>query len=448
MRDLHGANALVLGMADSGDAAAELLAQKGARVTASDLKPLAELPGLEEKLERWGVSFAQQSDAVFRDRDLIVLSPGVPCDLPPLVEARARGVEVVGEVELAGWYLRGPVIGVTGSNGKTTTTTLVYEMMRRAGLPCRLGGNIGTPVCRMVAGSAPESWNVLELSSFQLESIKTFSALIGLGLNLTDNHLDRHQTMANYAHAKAMLFAHQTPAGAAVLNADNSYTRAWADLTPAEVIWFSTAGPRESGASLDGEQLLLDGAPLMLLSEIRVRGRHNAGNVLAAAAAARRAGTPVEAIRDTVLEFRGIEHRLEFVASRRGVDYYNDSKATTVASSIAAVESFAGRLWIILGGKDKGSDFSPLREPLLRRAKGVLLIGKAAEKIAGHLGPDLPYSHCRDLATAVDHAWRYAEAGDTVLLAPACASFDQFSSYEHRGRVFKELVAALPGGAT
>ena len=439
--NLTGANVLVVGMAESGDAAAELLAQKGARVTATDLKPLAELPGLAPKLERWGVAFAPQTPEAFLGRDLIVLAPGVPYDLPELTAERERGVEVIGEVELAGWFLQGPIAGVTGSNGKSTTTRLLYEMLRAARIPAQVGGNIGRPVCRMVAGSGPEQWNVLELSSFQLESIKTFSAHIGLGLNLTDNHLDRHQTMTSYAQAKAKLFANQSPAGAAVLNADNAYTRSFADLTPAEVIWFSTHNKLTRGAWLQDDELYLDGAPLLLVSEIRIRGRHNAANVLAAAAAARRAGASLEAIREAAGQFTRLEHRLEFVATRGGVDWYNDSKATTVASAIAAVESFPpGGLWVILGGKDKGSDFTPLRAPLAERAKGVLLIGKAAEKIGAQIGCG---EDCHDLATAVTRAVAQAQPGDTVLLAPACASFDQFTSFEHRGRVFKELVAGL-----
>jgi UDP-N-acetylmuramoylalanine--D-glutamate ligase len=443
MRDLQGANVLVLGMAGSGHAAVRLLAEKGARPAACDRKPLEEFPGLAEELEALRAPFVRQAPEAFSGRDLIVLSPGVPADLPDLEAARARGVPVLGEVELAGWFLQGPVIGTTGSNGKTTTVSLIQKMLEAGGIPCLLGGNIGRPVCAMVAESRPGQWNNLELSSFQLETIQTFSPQIGLALNLTDNHLDRHKTMKRYTEAKSKLFTQQTAEAAAVLNAANPHTASFAELTPAEVIWFSAAGPLAQGAWLRGEELVLDGDPILEMREVKLRGRHNAGNVLAAAAAARRAGADLGSIREAALAFGGIEHRLEYVATIGGAEYFNDSKATTVASSIAAIESFPGGLWVILGGQDKGSDFAPLRAPLAARAKGVLLIGKAAGLIEEHLGAGLPLEPCGTLERALRSAARQALPGDTVLLAPACASFDQFSSYGHRGQVFKEIVRQI-----
>jgi UDP-N-acetylmuramoylalanine--D-glutamate ligase len=441
--DVKDRNVLALGMADSGLAAAELLAARGARVTACDRKPLAELPGLAEKLEALGVPFEPQPDAVFEDRDLIVLSPGVPADLPALEAARARGVKVVGDVEMASWFLEGPILGITGSNGKTTVTTLAGMMLEAAGVPCQVGGNIGTPLSEMIAGSRAGQWNVLELSSFQLETTGTFHATIGLALNVTDNHLDRHRTMERYAAAKARLFANQGAGDTAVLNAENEYTRAYAAQTRGDVVWFSPERRLEEGFGFDSGRLLAYGEPFLEAAELRVRGRHNAGNVLAAAAAAYRAGASLEAIAEAARRFTGLEHRLEFVRTLAGVSYFNDSKATTVASALAALASFDEPLWVILGGREKHSDFRPLRAPLLERARGVLLIGEATAKIAGHLGAGLPLRECGDLAGALGVVRAEARPGDVALLAPACASFDQFRSFEHRGQAFKALVREM-----
>lgn len=436
MRDLRDRNILVLGMADSGAAAVEFLVRLGARVTASDRKPLDQLGVL-------GVPFVPQSLEAVAGRDLIVVSPGVPWNVPELQAARAQGVEVVGDVEMASWFLRGPVIGITGSVGKTTVTTLIGRMLDKSGVPCQVGGNIGRPVSAMVASSRPDQWNVLELSSFQLEACKTFRVHIGLALNLTDNHLDRHGTMENYAACKAKLFANQTSADTAILNSDNVWTRAFAQATPARAIWFSAASLLDSGYWLEGGSLVADGEPFLRVSDIRVRGTHNCANALAAAAAARCAGARFEDIAAAVREFRGVEHRLEYVRTVNGAEYFNDSKATTVESVLAAIDSFPGRLWVILGGKDKGSDFRPLRQPLLERARGILLIGYSAAKIAEQLGPGLPVEMCGELPAAVARAYVQARAGETVLLAPACTSWDQYRNFEERGRHFKTLVAAL-----
>jgi UDP-N-acetylmuramoylalanine--D-glutamate ligase len=436
VRDLRDKNVLMLGMADSGAAAVEFLLRLGARVTACDRKPLDQLRAL-------GVPFVPQSLDAVAGRDLIVVSPGVPWNVPELEAARAQGIEVAGDIEMASWFLQGPILGITGSVGKTTVTTLVGRMLEKSGVPCQVGGNIGLPLSGMVASSLPGQWNVLELSSFQLEAAKTFHVQIGLALNVTDNHLDRHGTMENYAAAKAKLFAHQTPDDIAVLNAGNSWTRAYARTTPARIVWFSADSLLDSGFWLEGGRLVADGQPFLKVADIAVRGRHNRANILAAAAGARCAGARLEAIAAAAREFRGVEHRLEFVRTVNGVEYFNDSKATTVESVLAAIDSFQGNLWVILGGKDKGSDFRPLRQPLIERARGVLLIGSSAAKIAEQVGPGLPLEMCGDLSAAVASAHAGARPGDTVLLAPACTSWDQYKSYEERGRHFKSLVAAL-----
>jgi UDP-N-acetylmuramoylalanine--D-glutamate ligase len=443
MPALANKRALVIGLKKSGIAAVKLLVAKGARVRTADLKPLEELPEAREVLAALGVPFALQSPEVFEDADLIVPSPDVPYDLPPLEAARGRGVPVIGEVELAAPFLKGRTIGITGSNGKTTTTSLTGHILREAGVPAQVGGNIGTAVCDMVATSRGDGWNVLELSSFQLESIAEFRAHIAVALNVTQNHLDRHHTFERYAAAKGRLFETQQPGDLAVLNADDPVCRDYAGRTPAAVQWFSSRSNVEPGANLCGEDLVVLQRRLMKAGEVPIRGRHNIENVLAASLAASRAGVGHEAIAAAVRSFRAVEHRLEFVRNLSGIDFYNDSKATSVDATLKALDAFHGGLWIILGGKDKGLDYTLLREPLAAKAHAALLIGAAAGKIAAALEGAVPLVPTGTLETAVEHAYRHGRPGDTVLLAPACASFDQFRSFEHRGEVFKETVNQL-----
>ena len=435
--------ALVVGMKKSGLASAAVLAGQGIEVRATDIKSLDALPEARAILARLRIPFQQQTPAVFEDVDWIVLSPDVPADLPPLVEARRRGVRVIGEVELAAPFLKGKTIGITGSNGKTTTTSLIGHILREAGVPVQVGGNIGTPVTAMIESSRADGWNVLELSSFQLETIERFHAHIGLALNVTQNHLDRHHTFERYAAAKGRLFENMTARDFAVLNADDPVSAAYAGHTAATAQWFSSRRKVTPGASLCGEKLVLDGALLMEAGEIPIRGRHNVENVLAASIAAARAGVGREAIAAAVRTFRAVEHRLEFVRTVNGIDFYNDSKATSVDATLKAVDAFSGGLWIILGGKDKGLDYSVLREPLAAKAHAVLLIGAAASKIASQLEGAVPLVDSQTLDAAIAYGFEHGKPGDTVLLAPACASFDQFQSFEHRGEVFKELVSRL-----
>jgi len=442
-RNWAGARVLVVGMKKSGLASLALLARLGAQVRATDLKPLAELGAAAEALARLGIPFELQTPAVFLDCDAVVISPDVPADLAPLEAARARGVEVIGEVELAAPFLKGRAIGVTGSNGKTTTTSLIGHILRAAGFATQVGGNIGTPVTAMIDGSLDQGWNVLELSSFQLETIRDFHAHLGLALNVTQNHLDRHRTFENYAAAKAMLFRNMTPGDCAILNADDAVTAGFARETRAAVEWFSGTHKVERGAALCGGKLVLHGALLMEAGEVPLRGRHNLENVLAASIAAARAGVSREVIAAAVRTFHAVEHRLEFVQTVNGIDFYNDSKATSVDATLKALDAFAGGLWVILGGKDKGLEFSALREPLAQKAHAALLIGAAAPKLAEQLRGALPLVQAGTLEAAVQYGFRSGRAGDTVLLAPACASFDQFRSFEHRGEVFKQIVSRL-----
>lgn len=441
--EFAGINALVVGLKKSGLASAEFLAKRGAHVRSTDIKPLDQLPGAAELLERLQIPFAQQTAEVFEGVDLIVLSPDVPADLPPLEAARQRGTRVIGEVELAGPYLKGRTIGITGSNGKTTTTSLIGHILKESGVPVQVGGNIGFAVTGMVETSRDDGWNVLELSSFQLETISEFRAHIGLALNVTQNHLDRHHTFENYAAAKGRLFETQRAGDFAVLNAEDRVCVKYAERTAATPQWFSSRRKVTPGAHLCDDKLVLDGKLLMTAGEIPIRGRHNVENVLAAAIATARAGVAPEAIAAAVRTFHAVEHRLEFVRKVSGIDFYNDSKATSVDATLKALEAFPGGLWVILGGKDKGLDYSALREPLAAKARAALLIGAAAAKIGRQLEGAVPLVQAGTLDAAVAHGYRNGGPGDIVLLAPACASFDQFRSFEHRGEVFKQLVNQL-----
>jgi UDP-N-acetylmuramoylalanine--D-glutamate ligase len=437
MRKLEGTRVVVVGMGLSGVGALRLLRQHGAKVRAVDAKAIGEIEG---------VTVEPQTEAAFRDAELVVISPGVPADLDLLAPVRARGVPVIGELELAAPFLEGPSIGITGTNGKTTTTALTGHILRESGIACQVGGNIGTAPAEMVGTSRSDQWNVLELSSFQLETIETFRASIAACLNLTQNHLDRHHSFENYVNAKARLFETQEPDDLAVLNADDPLAKSFADCTKARTVWFSSTH-RVSGAWLDRDVIRMDAGELLDVSELRLRGRHNFENVMAAALMADRAGAGLSQIASAAATFAPVEHRLEFVREIDGVAYYNDSKATSVDATLKAIDAFPGGVWIILGGKDKGSDYTVLREPLRAKARAALLIGAAAPKIAQQLGDDsVPVIQCGTLAAAIDKASRSAVPGHTVLLAPACASFDQFDSFEHRGRVFKDLVNALAEG--
>jgi UDP-N-acetylmuramoylalanine--D-glutamate ligase len=418
-------NVLVVGLEKTGLASVEFLVAQGHLVTATDTRALPEMPAAAELLQRLKVPFARQAEAPFTTADLVVTSPGVPDDIEMLDDARRAGVTVIGDLELAAPYLKGETIGITGSNGKTTTTALLGHIFAAAGVPAQVGGNIGTPVIAMAGTSREGQWNILELSSFQLETVRTFRAHVGVALNVTQNHLDRHHTFENYAAAKANLFRGQRNTDFAVLNSEDETCRSYARLTPATVVWFN------------GENELMPAA------EIPIRGRHNVENTMAAAAVARIAGISDEAIRAAVRTFKAVEHRLEFVRKLHGVDYYNDSKATSVDAALKAIEGFAGGLWIILGGKDKGSDYTVLREPLHQKAHAALLIGAATPLIRTALESAVPLVETETLEKAIRYAASKAEQGDTVLLAPACASYDQFQSYEHRGRAFKEIVNQL-----
>jgi UDP-N-acetylmuramoylalanine--D-glutamate ligase len=454
--DVKNKRILVVGLGKSGAAAALFLEGRGARVTVSDSKAQTQLGGLIPQLLDKGIAVETggHGERTFRDQDLIVVSPGIPVDAPSLAPARQLGIKIIGEVELASRYLQGSIIAITGSNGKTTTTTLAGEVLAHSGKKVLVGGNIGTPVIELVAQSDPAAWNVLEISSFQLETIETFHPKMSVVLNITPDHLDRHRTFENYIAAKARIFENQTSADVAVLNADDPACVEIAKGIRPQISWFSRKKEVGTGAFLRGDDVIwktLKGEVKVLSTrDIPLKGAHNVENVLAAVCAGMLAGCAPERIREAVANFKAVEHRLEFVSRINGVDYYNDSKATNVDATMKALESFPANIHIILGGKDKGSDYSLLNDLLRQRVKRVYTIGAAAKKIEEQIAGAAPIEHCETLAKAVKFASARAVEGDVVVLAPACASFDQFENYEHRGRAFKEavfeLAAQLVGG--
>ena len=492
MMELKNKRVLVVGLGKSGMAAALFLRDKGARVTVSDTRSMAslekEIPGLLDA----GIMVEAGGHGLltFRRQDLIVVSPGVPYDTPELKQVRAFGLPIIGEMELASRYLQGKVVAVTGSNGKTTTTSLLGKIFADAGGPTLVGGNIGVPVIDLVpqsvrlsgggskgeadssaalrndkqesdqqqeqnAGILPSAqndkqlWSVLEVSSFQLETIDEFHPQIAVVLNITPDHLDRHGTFENYRAMKTRITENQTAEDFLVLNGEDPPTQLVAAKTRAQIFWFSGRRPIKQGAFVHGDSVLFiprEGAkaePILPVAEIPLKGAHNVENVLAAVCAARLGGIPAESIRASVESFKAVEHRLEFVTAVREVEFYNDSKATNVDATKKALEAFPGGVHLILGGKDKNSDYTELSDLLRERCKIVYTIGSAAEKIERQLAGVVKIVSAGTLDEAVQKAAQDAMAGDVVLLAPACSSFDQFENYEQRGRIFKELVRRL-----
>ncbi|TCK74359.1 UDP-N-acetylmuramoylalanine--D-glutamate ligase [Acidipila rosea] len=448
--EFKGKKVLVVGLGKSGRAAALFLRRQGAQVTVSDIRSAEQLGKDIPALIEEGISVEAGGHGLltFRRQDLIVVSPGVPLDTPELVQVKKFGLPIIGELELASQLLKGKILAITGSNGKTTTTTLCGEILQAAKLPVNVGGNIGVPVIALVEESRSDDWSVLEVSSFQLETADTFHPNIAVILNITPDHLDRHGSFENYAAAKERIFANQTAEDSLVLNADDDAASRAAVRAKSRIFWFSRKRAVRQGAFVYEGAVVYraseQAAPefILKLDEIPLKGEHNVENVLAAVCAARLAGVPAETIRAAVAAFKAVEHRLEFVAEIVGISYYNDSKATNVDAAMKAIASFPGGIHLILGGKDKNSDYSLLRPLLEQRVKAVYAIGSAAEKITSQIHGVVQVVSAETMEQAVALAADAADAGDTVLLAPACSSFDQFENYEHRGRVFKELVMA------
>jgi UDP-N-acetylmuramoylalanine--D-glutamate ligase len=451
--DLKGKKVLVVGLGKSGLAAALFLRRKGAQVTVSDVRSAAALAKDIPALLDQGIMVEAGGHGLltFRRQDLIVVSPGVPLDTPELVQVRNFGLPVIGELELAAHFLAGHVLAITGSNGKTTTTSLCGEILTAAFPRVQVGGNIGTPVISLVDDSSEDSWSVLEVSSFQLETTYQFHPNIAVILNITPDHLDRHGSFENYAAAKERIFANQGSGDFLILNADDDRASRAAARAKSQLFWFSRTRVIRQGAFVHDGAIYFrateQSAPEFILkvNAISLKGQHNVENVLAAICAARLAGVSPEIIRTAIERFHAVEHRLEFVATVNGVDYYNDSKATNVDAAMKAIAAFPSGIHLILGGKDKGSDYRLMRPLIQERVKAIYTIGAAAEKIITHVEGSAPIIDSGTLDVAVAKAAEAARPGEIILLAPACSSFDQFENYEQRGQVFKDLVFARRG---
>jgi len=447
--DLHEKRVLVVGLGKSGVASALFLKSRGAQVTVSDSKTSDQLQEEIPLLLDQGIAVETggHGERTFRGQDLIVVSPGVPVDTRPLVQARALGETVIGEIELASRFFPGTIVAITGSNGKTTTTTLAGEIAAAGGIRALVGGNIGTPAVSLVSEASLETVIVLEVSSFQLETIQTFRPKIAVILNITPDHLDRHRTFAAYVDAKARIFENQNLSDYSVLNADDPTCVELAQRTKAQVIWFSRKKEVSRGAFVHNSRIMFrdpkSEREIMLVSEIPLKGAHNVENVLAGVCVGRLLDCPADRIQEAVRNFKAVEHRIEYVATIRGVEYYNDSKATNVDATIKALESFPSNIHLILGGKDKESDYTQLNHLLRERVKQVYTIGSAAAKVESQIQEAAKIVHAETLEKAVKQAAAAAQPGDVVLLAPACASFDQFRNYQHRGQIFKDTVRSL-----
>lgn len=451
--ELKGRKTLVLGAGRSGMAAARFLAERGAIVALHDKKEVEQWPEVAKGLKAElgvGLIGGQLPSWLLDQIDLVVISPGVPTNTIPARYVDRKDGEVIGEVELAFRFMKGRIVGITGSNGKTTTTTLVGELLRNSGLKVQVGGNIGTPLLSLAESSDEDTWTVVELSSFQLETIKDFRADVAMCLNVTPNHLDRYESFLDYALAKHRIFMNQTADNVAVLNADDPITSEWASGLNAHVVMFSTKRELAEGLFLRGRELICrsGGLEKVLTSrdEIFLRGLHNVENVLAALAAGLACGAAPDSMRATIAEFKGVEHRIEFVDEIDGVQFYNDSKATSVDATSKALEALSeidGKTVLILGGRGKNAPYEPLVPLIESSVRSIVVIGEDAENIESQLTGYVPIVRASSLDDAVQKCFEAAEPGDAVLLAPACASFDMFGSYEERGREFKRFVAEL-----
>ncbi len=446
-----GRRVVVVGAARSGIAAAELLAQRGARVVLTDSRSSVDeatrLRDAGVELELGG-----HTTATFGGADLVVVSPGVPTEQPVFAAARQHGAEIIGELELASRWVKGPIVAVTGTKGKSTTTTLLGRMFKESGRDVLVGGNIGVPLSAQVDASTPDTVHVVEVSSFQLETTVTFRPWIALWLNFADDHLDRHPTVEAYAAAKARIFANQQPTDWAVVNADDPAVMAHSAAIAAQRVMFSPSGQLPDGFLVDGDWIVKrtgrGSAPttqeqLIPVSAVELTGRHMLNNVVAAAAVASVAGVPTRAMTRALRGFHGLEHVMEPVGRIGDVRFVNDSKATNVEAARRSIESFERGVVALVGGRFKGGDLRELRAALSAHGRGVIAIGEAAPLVRDALQDVVPVVNASSMSEAVAHGYAAARPDGVVLLAPACASFDWFKDYAERGRVFKEEVGRL-----
>lgn len=444
---------MVLGAGKSGIESARFLAKKGAVVALHDKKEIEkwsdEARSLKDKFNV-GLIDGKLPSWLLDQIDLVVISPGVPTSVIPARYVDRKDGEVIGEVELAYRFMKGRIVGITGSNGKTTTTTLIGELLKNAEIETLVGGNIGTTLLSLAEKTTDETWTVVELSSFQLETIKNFRPNVGLCLNVTPNHMDRYDFFTDYAAAKHRLFMNQTAEDLAVLNADDEITNSWADGLKAHTTLFSTAKELDEGLFLRGRDLVCraNGKEKVLTTrdDMTLRGLHNVQNILAGLAAGLACGASPDSMKETISDFKAVEHRLEFVEEIENVKFYNDSKATSVDATLKALEALSeeeGKVVLILGGLGKNAPYKPLENLIESNVRKLVLIGEDADNIESQLKKSAEIVRADSMKDAVIKSFENSEEGDSVLLAPACASFDMFKSYEERGDVFKSEVVNL-----
>ncbi|MEW6574388.1 MAG: UDP-N-acetylmuramoyl-L-alanine--D-glutamate ligase [Bacillota bacterium] len=447
--ELSGRKVLVVGAGKSGIAAARFLGQKGAAVTLTDIKPATELV----EAASIGVATFFGDYPAARGYDLLVVSPGVPLSAAPVAEALNLGIEVIGELELAYRFARAPIVAITGTNGKTTTTALTGEIFRTAGRRTLVAGNIGVPLVTAVEDYGPEDIIVAEVSSFQLETAHSFRPRVAVVLNVTYDHLDRHHTMAEYAASKARIFANQGEEDAAVLNLDDPIVAAMKESARGSVLFFSRRHNLDTGAFVHAGRVVVkkDGVLTEICgtNELGIPGLHNLENALASSAAATFLGVPGAVVGRALREFRGVVHRLEFVDEVGGVRYVNDSKGTNPDAAIKALESYRQPIVLIAGGRNKGNDFTAFAAKISEKARALVVLGESAAEIAAaaRAAGVTAVFYAKDLRDAVLQARDAAVPGDVVLLSPACASWDMFKNYEERGELFKKIVREIAGSA-
>ncbi len=446
--DLHGKKVLVVGLARTGIATAKFLKAKGSLVTVTEVKPKEEMSETVEELRGMDIAteWGGHQTETFLKQDMIVVSPGVDLNIEPIQRAIQRGVRVISEIELAYHFIHVPIIAVTGTNGKTTTTLLIGEMLKEDGKKVGVGGNVGEPLILFADGDGRWEVLVVEISSFQLEAIEDFRPRISVLLNITEDHLDRYPGYDDYIGAKVRIFANQNSGDMAVLNSDDPIVMQFGERIKARKVLFSLKGKLDEGAFSNGRTISLRRAgkeEKYSLAKTPLKGVHNVENMMAALTAARIFGCSKEAIQDALNRFQGLEHRLEFVREIEGVRFYNDSKGTNVGSVVKSLQSFSEPVILIAGGKDKNGDLSPLGELIRKRVKHLILIGEARERMSRELGGLTDTVIAKTMEEAVLLAHRRARPGEVVLLSPACSSFDMFKDYKERGKVFKEAVKRL-----
>lgn len=442
--DLTGKKVLVAGFARTGQAVVDFLQDFPCEIAVSETQDAAAFEDLMKRYPRMEFEFGGHTTKMFLTADIIILSPGIPSTIEPLIAAKEAGIPILAEIELAFRFLKGTLIGITGTNGKSTTTKLAAAMLQEGGKRAFECGNIGTPLIQFCKQSRPEDFYVAEISSFQLETIHQFRPHISALINLAEDHLDWYTSVAPYYQAKMRMFENQTKTDFAVLNYDDPYIRDHAEKIAAHHFWFSRKEIPPTGVySRDGLLRVLSGMPVLNFNLGALKGVHNLENSLCAASIALLCGVLPKQIQKAAEDFQSLPHRMEDVGDVSGVHYYDDSKATNVDAVVKSLESFPGNIFLIMGGKDKGCDYRVLRELVRDRVKTLLLIGEAAERIASDLRDIREPVFCASLEEAVQSAAAQAESGDVVLLSPACSSFDMFTDYAERGKVFRQTVQDL-----